>query len=171
MSDASNARILQTAGFLRRLVAVGVDALTPLLFVVGLLLIGALPGDLLNVPPQWFLSEWWLHNWLNSPRWFIWPFALFAMVFVCWSAAWEQALGRTPGAMLMGIEIVDSHGHMPGRARLLGRSAASLVNIFSLGLGFLWIIASRYRLGWHDLLSGTRHVVNRGRGSRREKSA
>ncbi|MFU8807422.1 MAG: RDD family protein, partial [Bradymonadaceae bacterium] len=98
---------LRTAGFLRRLSAALIDALCPLLVVVGLMLIGALSGPLFRPPEGWFLSEWWLHNWLGSPGLFLWPVVLLIVLYFVWMLAWEQFLGRTPGALVLGIELVD----------------------------------------------------------------
>jgi uncharacterized RDD family membrane protein YckC len=161
MTTEPSATELATVGVLRRGLAAGLDLLVPLLLVIVAIRAGLFPGDLLHVPATWFVTEWWLHNWLNHPAYFLWPPLILAIFYLVWVVVWEQLMGRTPGAIAMGIEVVDRSGERPRRRVLALRHLASLTLVLTLGLGYLWIIASRYRLGLHDLLSGTRVVVRR----------
>jgi uncharacterized RDD family membrane protein YckC len=74
-------------------------------------------------------------------------------------------LGRTPGKILMGIEIVPLGGGRMTLKRSLIRLVGYVVSSLPLYLGFLWMLGPRRR-GWHDILARTevayvrRHVAS-----------
>lgn len=62
--------------------------------------------------------------------------------------------GQTVGKWVMGLRVVGAEGS----AITYGQSAMRLIGylISALwGLGFLWILWSREKRGWHDFLAGT----------------
>ena len=75
-------------------------------------------------------------------------FILYILIF--WSLT-----GQTPGKALLGLRIVGKNGQQVNPVRGLVRLVGYMLCILSLGLGFLWILFSDRRQGWHDILAGT----------------
>lgn len=131
---------------LQRLGAFVMDALL-VLFVLGL-------GDWL----AWLLgrgaigSE--LLQYLTSP---LVPLVFTALLIMTILLCWARLQG-TPGALLLGIRLVDTRGEAPGLRRALLRLLAYIPAVGVLLLGLLWMLWDRDRRGWQDILSGTRLV-------------
>lgn len=66
---------------------------------------------------------------------------------------WSQ--GTSPGAMVMGLRIVDAQGNPPGPVRGGIRALVEIVSISMLLVGFAWALFTRRRQTWHDLAAGT----------------
>jgi uncharacterized RDD family membrane protein YckC len=68
---------------------------------------------------------------------------------------WTLA-GQTPGMRLLGIRLDRGDGvRQLGFRQAMRRIAGAVVSIAALGLGFLAILLSDRRQGWHDRLAGT----------------
>jgi uncharacterized RDD family membrane protein YckC len=68
----------------------------------------------------------------------------------------DARLQGTPGLRLMDCCIVDArNGLRIGFARSLKRTLSLVVAALPGFLGLLWMIWSKRRQGWHDLLAGT----------------
>jgi uncharacterized RDD family membrane protein YckC len=65
--------------------------------------------------------------------------------------------GATLGKMAVGARIIGADGSALGYSRALLRSLLR----FTLIVGFLWIIGRSDKRGLHDLLAGTRVVLQR----------
>jgi uncharacterized RDD family membrane protein YckC len=67
---------------------------------------------------------------------------------------------------MMGMSIVDAEtgGTVP-MGRLVLRYLGYYVSIFTLCLGFLWIIFDKRKQGFHDKIAGTVVIMNPSRPS------
>ena len=153
-------RDVRTAGIVRRGAALAIDAMFALGLVAVLYGAGVFRGEPFRPPADWFWTEWWFKTWLDDPRVFIDPVIGFCALLWAWTSGWEAANGRTPGDRLLRIRVVDRYGDRPTVARQLARAAATLLNVGSLGLGWLWIVVSPTRRAWHDYASGTWTIVD-----------
>jgi uncharacterized RDD family membrane protein YckC len=63
-------------------------------------------------------------------------------------------LGRTPGKILMGIEVVPLAGGRMTFKRSLVRLVGYVISALPVYLGFLWMLGPSRR-GWHDILART----------------
>ena len=63
--------------------------------------------------------------------------------------------GQTPGKAALGVRVVRINGKRMGLATATVRYIGYIVNLFSFGIGFLWILADDRRQGWHDRLART----------------
>ncbi|MGM0556018.1 MAG: RDD family protein [Myxococcota bacterium] len=146
---------LQPAGLLRRLPAIAVDALPALLVVWILYAVGVFDSAVLRPPEDWFWSEWLLNYWLDAPTVLLLPPATFLLLAIMTCAGAEAVLGRSLGGRLLGLRVLDKDGFEVGGGRVLLRALGSALNVATLGLGYAWIVVSRYRRGLHDILAGT----------------
>jgi uncharacterized RDD family membrane protein YckC len=62
---------------------------------------------------------------------------------------------RTIGKALMGLQVVPMSGGRIGILRATLRYLGYIVSIIPLFFGFIWILLSNKRQGWHDKLAGT----------------
>jgi uncharacterized RDD family membrane protein YckC len=62
---------------------------------------------------------------------------------------------RTIGKSLMGLQVVPLKGGRIGIFRATLRYFGYIVSIIPLFFGFIWILFSRRRQGWHDKIAGT----------------
>jgi uncharacterized RDD family membrane protein YckC len=81
---------------------------------------------------------------------------LIATLIACvyWIFGWVF-VGSTVGKMLMGLRVVGPGGSRVGFWRSIRRVIGYFVSIFTLGLGFLWVIVNRRHRDWADKLAGT----------------
>jgi uncharacterized RDD family membrane protein YckC len=71
---------------------------------------------------------------------------------------WTLA-GQTPGMRLLGIRLDRGDGvRQLSFRQAMRRLAGAVISIAALGLGFLTILVSDRRRGWHDRLAGTEVV-------------
>ena len=131
---------------LQRLGAFGLDLLL-VLFVLG-------AGNWL----LWLLGRGGMENGLdrafsNPAAPLILTAALVLTILLFW-----LRLQATPGALLIGIRLVDAQGRPPGAGPCLLRLLAYIPALAVALLGILWMLWDRERRGWQDILSGTRLV-------------
>jgi uncharacterized RDD family membrane protein YckC len=81
---------------------------------------------------------------LGGSTWFL----LYHVIFLTF-------VGRTLGKAFMGLRVITNDGHRPSVWRAVLRVWAYFLSAMVLGLGFLWILVSDQRQGWHDKLAGT----------------
>ncbi len=75
-----------------------------------------------------------------------------------YATCFTGATGQTPGKMLVGLRVVDTHGSPPGAARALSRSVLALLGLACLGLGAVPIFLDPARRAAHDRIVGTRVI-------------
>jgi uncharacterized RDD family membrane protein YckC len=79
------------------------------------------------------------------------------------TAAFWALVGQTPGMRFLSIRLdVDGTGEI-GVRRAVRRLIGVLVAVIPAGLGFLAILVSPARRGWHDRIAGTKVVYDRAR--------
>ena len=63
--------------------------------------------------------------------------------------------GQTIGQRVMGVRVVRLNGRRVGFFSSLARWIGYQLCIFTLGMGFLWVLVDNRRMGWHDKLART----------------
>jgi uncharacterized RDD family membrane protein YckC len=132
------------AGFGSRFVAYVIDAI---LLVVGFYMSMGFASLLvalasLERPRMFDLTDL---EWLLFFLGFSWTY----FTFLWW------IYGRTAGMALLGLRMVSKKGNRAGFVRSLIRPPAYLVSYLVFCLGFLWILVSPARRGWHDYVANT----------------
>ena len=88
-----------------------------------------------------------------------WLLVLASIVAIRWIT---DALGVTPGRLLLGIRIVDAAtGRPPGWRAGLVRSVVAVISRLALGLGYLWAAWDGKGQTWHDNAAGTIAIRSR----------
>ena len=78
----------------------------------------------------------------------------------------QWLLGATLGQRLVDLKVITYDGSKPNFARSLGRSVASILNVMTYGVGFLWCLKGPGYRAFHDAASST--MVVRSKGKPRE---
>ncbi len=144
------------AGFVSRFVAFAID-------VVILLLIYAITSAALTGTLNLFGLTDLVSRFLSSGT--IWAqltlglfgIASFLLITSYGVLSWYLT-GETVGDAIIGIQIVDLAGGRLSFWRAVRRMIGVYVAAIPLFLGFIWVLFSEERRGWHDMIGGT-HVV------------
>jgi uncharacterized RDD family membrane protein YckC len=91
-------------------------------------------------------------HWSRANTWVV--VAFFAWEFFYYAYFWT-ASGKTPGMVLLGVQVVGQDGSSVGTRRGLVRTLAFPLSFILLGLGFLGILLGRDRRALHDVIAGT----------------
>jgi uncharacterized RDD family membrane protein YckC len=91
-------------------------------------------------------------HWSRENTWVV--VAFFAWEFLYYAYFWT-ASGKTPGMVLLGVQVVGQDGSTVGTRRGLVRTLAFPLSFLLLGLGFLGILVRRDRRALHDVIADT----------------
>jgi uncharacterized RDD family membrane protein YckC len=91
-------------------------------------------------------------HWNRGNLWVV--IAFFAWEFFYYAYFWT-ASGKTPGMVLLGVQVVGQDGSRAGTKRGLVRTLAFPLSFILLGLGFISILFEHDRRALHDLIAGT----------------
>jgi uncharacterized RDD family membrane protein YckC len=91
-------------------------------------------------------------HWSRGNTWVI--VAFFAWEFFYYAYFWT-ASGKTPGMVLLGVQVVGQDGSRAGTRRGLVRTLAFPLSFILLGMGFLGILLGRDRRALHDVIADT----------------
>ena len=69
-------------------------------------------------------------------------------------------IGQTPGMRFLGIRLQRNGSDEVGFRHSLKRALAIPLSVIPLGLGFLAILVSPRRRGWHDVIAGTEVIYD-----------
>jgi len=83
------------------------------------------------------------------------------LLTVLYDVLLNGTFGATLGKMAVGAKITGADGSPVGYSRALLRSLAARFTEMMLCVGYLWIIVRSDKRGLHDLLAGTRVVLQR----------
>jgi uncharacterized RDD family membrane protein YckC len=96
-------------------------------------------------------------HWSRGNIWVVLGF--FAWEFFYYAYFWT-ASGKTPGMVLLGLQVVGEEGGHAGTRRGLIRTLAFPLSFILAGLGFLGILLGRDRRALHDVIAGTAVVYS-----------
>ena len=91
-------------------------------------------------------------HWSRDNTWVV--VAFFAWEFFYYAYFWT-ASGKTPGMILLGVQVIGEDGARAGTRRGLIRTLAFPLSFILLGLGFVSILFRRDRRALHDLIADT----------------
>ena len=73
----------------------------------------------------------------------------------CWKS------GMTLGMLAWKVKLISVNSRNISFYQRFGRFLGSLLSASCLFLGYIWILLDREKRSWHDLISGTRLILNR----------
>ena len=133
----------QHAGFASRFIAFIIDCAVSIgVFMLVLSAASYAASVLTGSSIHWSRADTWV-----VVGFFIWEFLYYAYF---WTAS-----GKTPGMVLLGVQVVGQDGSRAGTKRGLLRTLAFPLSFLLLGLGFLGILLGRDRRALHDVIAGT----------------
>jgi uncharacterized RDD family membrane protein YckC len=133
----------QHAGFASRFMAFIIDcALSIVVFLLALGAASYAASVLTGSSIHWSRDDTWV-----VVAFFAWEFFYYAYF---WTAS-----GKTPGMLLLGVQVVGQDGSRAGTRRGFVRTLAFPLSFLLLGLGFLGILLGRDRRALHDVIAGT----------------
>jgi uncharacterized RDD family membrane protein YckC len=151
--------IYKFAGFWRRLVAYLIDntiicIVFFVLFMIAMMafFIGAASGE----------SSGWIADLadpttISSTIIFIWLF--FLLLTLGYFTYFHGATGRTPGKMLLGLQVINVDGTPLSFGIAFLRAVGYLISGAILNLGFIWAAFDKRKQGWHDKIAGTVVII------------
>lgn len=77
-----------------------------------------------------------------------------AYILYCALTEWSPMQG-TIGKRLLGLRVVDYLGNPVTLGRSFGRNLAKIVSFVPLGLGSFWVMFSKRKSAWHDMIAKT----------------
>lgn len=125
----------------RRLAAIAYDAF----LLLALLILFSFPWVMLAKSFE-FSSIWGLR---------IITLSLIFLFFVYFWMGKQQTLGMTTWR----IKLVDFNGNPASFAQCVTRLCAAFFSVLCLGLGYLWMLADKDQMTWHDRLSKTELIL------------
>jgi uncharacterized RDD family membrane protein YckC len=158
VSPAALNQALRAAGFWPRLGAYFLDRVVLVMLLAMICqwkhwTMPVFPEVLNRVTCQHFIDESILFGQQVSPYLFL--------LIVLYEVLLTGTFGATLGKMAVGAKIIGADGSPLGYSRALLRSLAARFTEMMLFVGYLWIIARSDKRGLHDLLAGTRVVLQR----------
>jgi uncharacterized RDD family membrane protein YckC len=153
--------IYKFAGFWRRLVAYTVDNIIINIVFLILTVIIATAFILGSISVN---SRAWAADLTNPAR--VTSIALLAIAFymvisIAYFTYFHGIKGRTPGKMLLGLQVLLADGTHINFGVAFLRSVGYLVSslLFTIPLGFIWAAFDKRKQGWHDKIAGTVVII------------
>ncbi|MBP7764358.1 MAG: RDD family protein [Deltaproteobacteria bacterium] len=152
------------AGFWRRFVAYTIDGVIISLMFMVLMIIagvaffaGAVSGD----------SSAWVAK-LSNPEELgaltIWMWLFSFVVNIAYFTYFHGSTGRTPGKMLLGLQVVSVQGTPISYGVAFLRSVGYLVSSVVFCLGYIWVAFDKRKQGWHDKIAQTVVIIREPQG-------
>lgn len=157
--------IYKFAGFWRRFIAYMIDG-----FIIGIVFFilmivagvayfaGAMSGDSgamiarLTDPEQVTALSLWL-----------WVFLIF--MNIAYFTYFHGSTGRSPGKMLLGLQVVTAQGNPVSFGIAFLRSVGYLISSIAFCLGYIWVGFDKKKQGWHDKIAGTVVIIREPEGN------
>jgi uncharacterized RDD family membrane protein YckC len=147
------------AGFWRRFIAYMIDGfiisivLIMLMFIAG---IAFFAGTMSRGSNAW-MTEISNPELMVSYTLWIWVFS--TMINIMYFTYFHGSTGRTPGKMLLGLQVVSVDGNRISFGIAFLRSVGYLISSIFFCLGFIWIGFDKKKQGWHDKIAGTVVII------------
>lgn len=87
----------------------------------------------------------------------IWLFSIFMNII--YFTYFHGSTGRTPGKMLLGLQVISVYGTVISFGTAFLRSVGYLVSSVVFCLGYIWIAFDKKKQGWHDKIAGTVVII------------
>lgn len=146
------------AGFWRRLIAFTIDGTIIFFIFMILFFIASMAffSGAISVNSDRILAD------LNHPTQFspvmFYLWAFYIVVNIIYFTYFHGATGRTPGKMILGLQVVTEEGNPISFGTAFLRAVGYFISNI-LYLGFIWAAFDRRKQGWHDKIAGTVVII------------
>lgn len=147
------------AGFWRRLIAYMIDGfIVSIVFIVLAFISGIafFAGTISGGSSAWITE-------MNDPAkvlsFTLWIWVFSTLINMAYFTYFHGSTGRTPGKMLLGLQVLSVEGNQISFGIAFLRSVGYLVSSAIFCLGYIWIGFDSKKQGWHDKIAGTVVVV------------
>jgi uncharacterized RDD family membrane protein YckC len=86
---------------------------------------------------------------------------LYFVIMFVYFTYFHGATGRTPGKMLLGLQVVSADGAPISFGTAFLRTVGYFISslLFTFPLGFIWAAFDKRKQGWHDKIAGTVVII------------
>lgn len=153
------------AGFWRRFVAYMIDGfIISIVFIILMLVAGiAYFAGAVSGGSQAWMAQLSDPERLAALTGWVWLFSI--LINIGYFTYFHGSTGRTPGKMLLGLQVVSVDGNPISFGIAFLRSVGSLVSSLVFCLGYIWIGFDKKKQGWHDKIAGTVVIIREPQGS------
>lgn len=151
--------VYKYAGFWRRFIAYTIDGfIVSIIFIILAVIAGIafFAGTMSGGNNAWIAELSDPQRIVSLTLW-IWFFSL--LINTAYFTYFHGSTGRTPGKMLLGLQVVSTEGGNISFGVAFLRSVGYLVSSFVFCLGFIWIGFDGRKQGWHDKIAGTVVII------------
>jgi uncharacterized RDD family membrane protein YckC len=89
----------------------------------------------------------------------LWFWLFSTLINIAYFTYFHGSTGRTPGKMLLGLQVVSVNGGRISFGTAFLRSVGYLVSSIFFCLGYIWIGFDKKKQGWHDKIAGTVVII------------
>jgi uncharacterized RDD family membrane protein YckC len=147
------------AGFWRRFIAYMIDGciISIVFFILAFICgIAFFTGTMSSGNNAWIADMSNPERITSLTLWF-WLFS--TLINIAYFTYFHGSTGRTPGKMLLGLQVVSIDGNQISFGTAFLRSIGYLVSSIVLCLGYIWIMFDSKKQGWHDKIAGTVVII------------
>jgi uncharacterized RDD family membrane protein YckC len=153
--------IYKFAGFWRRLVAFMIDNTIATIIFSVLCTIAVLAFTFGSISGN---SNVWISDLIDPTHLssiMIIIYLFYFVIIISYFTYFHGTTGRTPGKMLLGLQVVSAKGAPISFGIAFLRAVGYLVSnlLFIFPLGFVWAAFDKRKQGWHDKIAGTVVII------------
>ena len=153
--------IYKFAGFWRRLIAFMIDnTIVTIIFSVFCIIAATayVFGAISSNSDAWIVD---LTDPTSSFSIMLMSCLLYFIIMFFYFTYFHGATGRTPGKMLLGLQVVSADGAPISFGTAFLRTVGYLISslLFTFPLGFIWAAFDKRKQGWHDKIAGTVVII------------
>ncbi len=153
--------IYKFAGFWRRLIAFMIDnTIVTIIFSI-LCIIAAMAyvwGAISGNSDAWIVD---ITDPTSSLSLMFMSFLFYIFIMLTYFTYFHGITGRTPGKMLLGLQVVSTDGTPISFGTAFLRAVGYLISslLFTFPFGFIWAAFDKKKQGWHDKIAGTVVII------------
>ena len=153
--------IYKFAGFWRRLIAFMIDntIITITFSVLGIIAAMAyVLGAISSNSDAWIIN---ITDPTSSLSLMFMSCLFYLVIMLAYFTYFHGATGRTPGKMLLGLQVVSADGATISFGTAFLRAVGYLISslLFTFPLGFIWAAFDKKKQCWHDKIAGTVVII------------
>jgi uncharacterized RDD family membrane protein YckC len=151
--------VYKFAGFWRRLVAYTIDNIIINIIFFTMFIIAMVAFVFSSISSE---GGSWLTDIMEPARMsfaLLLTVASYLFLFIAYFTYFHGMNGRTPGKMLLGLQVISTEGTRISFGIAFLRAVGYFVSAAVFHIGFIWAAFDRRKQGWHDKIAGTVVII------------